>query len=554
MTAAARSRSCVRGRRRSGPSSTRPPSREGAYFDNFMRRAVKACTLREESSRLGSHTPRIFTPPLRELTPETSMGFSVIEFAHDVVGVELIPWQQELLIRALELDRTGRKFRFRTIVLLVGRQNGKSTVVQMLTLWALYVLGTKLVIGTAQDLDVAETLWGECVEIVESVDDLAEQLKGIVRVNGKKSLDLLGGEKYKVKAANRKAGRGLSGDLIILDELREHTSWNAWGAVTKTAMARAKAQVWCMSNAGDDASVVLMTLRNKAHQALGDPDGICADSTVGEGDDTLGLFEWSARPGCSVLDRDEWPAANPSLGYTMAESSLASAAATDPEPIFRTECLCQWVTGMIEGPFGEGAWEACQDPASEIPGDAPISFAVDVNWDRGSAYIGVAGIREDGRPHVEIAAGRPGGDWIEWVPEWFSEFVDAEHPARVVVQGRGCPAASLLQPLAEVEGLEVIPWQGTDLAIGCGLFFDRVVAARTEGSVLAPLAHRGQEALDLPARTAAQRHYGDGWYWDRRNSPHNAAPLVAATEALWDQLTNTAEESSIFEEGPQDIF
>lgn len=482
------------------------------------------------------------------------MGYSVIEFSHDVAGIELLPWQQSLLIRALELRKDGRRLRFRTVLLLVGRQNGKSTVVQVLTLWAMYVLGTRLVIGTAQDLDIAETLWGEVVEIVEAVPDLEDLLKQVVRVNGKKSLSLKGGEQYKVRASNRRGGRGLSGDLIVLDELREHTNWDAWGAITKTMMARPRAQAWCMSNAGDDASVVLMSLRKKAHLALGDPDGICADDAVGEADDSLAIFEWSAAPGRGVWDRDGWCEANPSLGFTMAEDSLASAAATDPEPVFRTECMCQWVTGLVEGPFGEGAWEACGDPSGTIPDDAPLSFSVDVNWDRGSAFIGVCGIREDGRPQVEVAAGRPGGDWIEWIPEWFRGFVSPDHPARVVVQGRGCPAASLVQPLSEVEGLEVVLWQGSDLAIGCGLLYDRVLASLGDAGGLLPLAHRGQEALDLAARTASQRVYGDGWYWDRRNSPHNASPLVAVTEALWDQLTNAPAAPSIFEDGPIDLF
>ena len=553
------SRSSARVRPASGPSKRRPKpkppaSDAGAYYDRFMARAVKACTMREESSRFGRTEPRICTKPLRELTPETSMGYSVIEFSHTVVGIELLPWQQALVIRALELRPDGRRFRFRTLLLLVGRQNGKSTVVQVLTLWAMYVLGVALVIGTAQDLDIAETLWGEVVEIVESVDELAAQMKNVVRVNGKKSLDLRGGEKYKVRAANRRGGRGLSGDLIVLDELREHTNWDAWGAITKTTMARPRAQVWCMSNAGDDSSVVLMSLRKKAHMALGDPDGICKDEAVGEAGDSLGIFEWSAGPKRGIWDRAGWEEANPSLGYTMAEDSLASSAATDPDPVFLTECLCRWVDDLTQGPFGEGAWEACGDPRGTIPDDAPVTFAVDVNWDRGSAYIGVCGMREDGRPQVEIATGRPGGDWIEWVPEWFAGFVDEDHPARVVVQAKGCPAASLVQPLSEVEGLEVVLWQGSDLAIGCGLFYDRVAAGVGDAGGLPPLAHRGQEALTLAARSAAQRVFGDGWYWDRRNSPHNASPLVAVTEALWDQLTNAPEAPSIYEEGPLDLY
>ena len=36
--------------------------------------------------RYGCETPRVFTPPLRELTEQTSLGFQCIEFAADVCG------------------------------------------------------------------------------------------------------------------------------------------------------------------------------------------------------------------------------------------------------------------------------------------------------------------------------------------------------------------------------------------------------------------------------------------------------------------------------------
>ena len=52
---------------------------------------------------IGKEVPRIFTPPLRELTPDTSIGFEVIDFAKDVLEMELIPWQKWLLIHALEV-------------------------------------------------------------------------------------------------------------------------------------------------------------------------------------------------------------------------------------------------------------------------------------------------------------------------------------------------------------------------------------------------------------------------------------------------------------------
>ncbi|MGC8030476.1 hypothetical protein ACP3WD_24860, partial [Salmonella enterica] len=68
---------------------------------------------------------------------------------------------------------------------------------------------------------------------------------------------------------------GFSGDLILFDELREQRNWLAWGAVTKSTMARPHALILAMSNAGDVMSVVLKQLRRIAHLALGDPDGIC---------------------------------------------------------------------------------------------------------------------------------------------------------------------------------------------------------------------------------------------------------------------------------------
>ena len=41
----------------------------------------------------GIETPRIYTPPLRELTPDTSLGFEIIDFAETVLHIDLIPWQ-----------------------------------------------------------------------------------------------------------------------------------------------------------------------------------------------------------------------------------------------------------------------------------------------------------------------------------------------------------------------------------------------------------------------------------------------------------------------------
>lgn len=488
----------------------------------------------------------MFTPTLRELTPETSAGFACIEFSEQVLGISLFPWQRWLLVHALELVEDGT-FRFRTVVILVARQNGKSTLAQVLALFFLYVRSAGLVIGTAQNLDIAEEVWSGAVEIAEDVPELAEEIKRVTRVNGKKALELATGPRYKVQAANRRGGRGLSGDLVILDELREHQNWDAWGAVTKTTLARRYAQIWALSNAGDATSVVLRHLRKVAHSAVGDPDGLnreigeitpvvedAPDEALDfdEDDDSLGIFEWSAPPGCAIDDRDGWAAANPSLGYTLTERALTSAMRTDPEWVFRTECLCQWSDGTLEGPFPPGAWDAGVDPLSEIPEREALSFAVDVSADRGHAHVAVAGRRADGDWHVEIVASRVGTDWV--VP-WFAERASLEHQMRCVLQARGAPVSGLADELRQVDGLEVVEWQGAALGIGCGRLWDMVAGHVVDGQSPALVWHRPQPVLDVAAAVAVTKPIGDGaWLWDRVKSPADISPVVAVTAALWD--------------------
>lgn len=509
---------------------------------------------------LGHEVPRVFTPPLRRLTKRTSAGFACIEFSEDVLGVILYPWQKWFLIHALELLPDGT-FRFRTVILLVARQNGKSTLAQVLALFFMYVRAARLVIGTAQNLDIAEEVWQGAVEIAEDCEDTAAEIAKVNHTNGKKSLDLVSGERYKVQTASRRGGRGLSGDLVLLDELREHQSWDAWGAITKTTMARAMAMIIGLSNAGDASSIVLRYLRKMAHASLGDPDGINSDGlsvelleavpaeiaddvhAIDSTDDSLAIFEWSAPPGCSLDDRDGWAAANPSLGHGgFTERAIASARKTDPEWVFRTEVLCQWNDGTNDGPFPPGSWEAGTDPDSSIPPANPVTFCIDTEHDRTRTFIAAAGRRADQDVHVEIVAARYGSGWVI---DWCKERASAASPLRVVVQARGAPVSGLIHDLSELDHVTVVEWGGPDLGGACGKFYDAVKAHQwtpdpTENETAADhpvrVWHLPQPVLDLAAGTAVTKPLGEAWAWNRKASPYGAAPLMAATGAAWDIL------------------
>lgn len=526
----------------------------------------------------GKAEPRVYTPPLRPLeprSPETekwTLGYDVIDFAEQVMKVSLYPWQKWLLVHMLELLADG-SLRFRTVVVLIARQNGKSTLSQVLAIWITCVWGWPLVLGTAQDLETAEEVWSGAVDMVEENEELSGLIERVVKVNGKKALELTNKTRYKVKAANRKAGRGFTGNLILLDELREHQNWDAWGAITKTTMAQLEALVLALSNAGDITSVVLKYLRAMGHEGAGDPDGICAQGedlapsvidleldAASEGDedeydddeyeqdaDTLGLFEWSAKPGCSKWDREGWAQANPSVGWNPAftERTIAAACKTDPEWVFRTEVLCQWPDGVLVGPFPPGVWEEGQNVPEEGPDGTPmmadedritsdVCAGISQSINREFTYLAFAGYRADGRPQVEIVAARRGNGWVNG---YLMNPRRRERITGLSGQTKGAQESELLQDLTEASerpdeafNVPVTPWQGTDLTNGWARFKDAV----TERS----LRHHKQPPLDLAATTAVEKQFSGGATLpDHKASPADIAPLMAAVAAFW-LLTN----------------
>lgn len=510
----------------------------------------------------GLEEPRIWTPPLRELTPETSLGFDAIEFAEKVLETELYPWQKWLLIHALEIEGdldTGWRFRFRVVNVLVSRQNGKTTLGEVLALFFLLVLGLD-VLGAAHSLQLASEVWERCVKVLDEDEDLRWRIDKVRRANGKEELVLNNGARYRVvsvSASSTDAARGQHANLIMLDELRTHKSWDAYTAIYNTMMARGNGMLWCMSNAGDASSIVLRHLRLSAHKALGDPDGEWRRYAESLGpamdddgeeveipDETLGIFEWSAPPECGKWDIEAWKQANPALGYGgLTLRNLRAAASQPDETKFRTENLCQWVVARIEPPFPVGAWDAGTDKDSSIAPDSRLSFGLDISGDRTMGYIAVCGRRADRNFHVEVVEARKG---IGWIVEWFRQrALKPEYLGMTVaLQGNGAPASILTETLMTIDGLEVVEVVGKDLGGYCGLFYDAVCACdpKTE-SDSTPVYHRPGAAKDIAASAAKTKKLGDQWTFDRWSSQVDVSPLMACSMAFG--LAKTSENRKV---------
>ena len=496
---------------------------------------------------LGYTEPRIYTPPLRDLTEETTLGYMCIEYMTKVLGKKLYPWQEWSLIHALEITGDIRKswrFRFRTILIEVARQNGKTVDSEGFASFFLNVLGVKSVFGTSLSLDKAEEVWEAVVADQENTPDLSGEIERVVRTNGSKRLILKGGRVYKVGAPTRRAGRGDSNDLVLLDEVREHRDWETWSAAVASTNAKPNGLVICFSNAGDPDSIVLRQLRSQAIAAI---EGTNATDFGGEVDAaTLGLFEWSSPDDAATDDIDALAHANPAMGYgLLTERALLANRMTFPENKFRSECMCQQVETILPQPFPDGSWDACLDATSTIPPESDLYFGIDLSNDRRWTSIGVCGLREDGNWHVEVVARAVG---TEWAIDWFRARA-LKGRMRLAFQGRGAPVTGLAEQICTIKNVERYAIEGSDLASGWGRFWDGVAAsdpALPRGGD--KIYHLEQPILDTPAKTMQVRQMGGGVALpDRRKSPDDIAPLFACIMAFAAATKIEKENNKIYE-------
>ena len=500
---------------------------------------------------MGKTVPRIFTPPLRELTEETSLGFACVAYAREVLNKNLYPWQEWALIHMMEI--TGElggewQFRFRTVLFLISRQNGKTVLSEVIASFFLNVLCVDSVFGTSLSLDKAEEVWEAVVQDQESIPSLKSELQRVGRTNGSKKLVLTGLRQYKVGAPTRRAGRGDSNDLVMLDEVREQRDWETWSAAVASTVAKPNGLVVCFSNAGDPDSVVLRQLRETAIQSI---DGSQAGDFGGDVDsNTLGLFEWSADDGAPTDDIEALAQANPALGYGyLTERALMSNRATFPEAKFRSECMCQQVATILPQPFPDGAWDGGVDPSSSIMPESQLYFGIDLSQDRKWTSIGVCGLRDDGQWHIEVVARRTG---TEWAIDWFRARAIKQR-MKLAFQGRGAPVCGLAEQICTIDGVERIAIEGADLPTGWGKFWDGIAASAPVIPGESPrggarIFHLPQPVLDAPARTMQTRQLGGGAEVpDRMKSPDDIAPLFACVMAFTAATMVSKEKSKIYQ-------
>ena len=428
----------------------------------------------------------------------------------------LIPWQSFVSDVAMEVDPASGLLAYRTVVVTVPRQSGKTKEELSVATHRCVAWPGQTVTYTAQTRVKAREKWED--DHVPALEASPYGRRGMFRTRKTTGMEAVlwsNGSKYGIESTTEKAGHGDTLDLGFIDEAFAHVDARTEQSMKPAMLTRAQPQLWIVSTAGTPASVYL---RSKV-------DAGRARCRAGRSS-SVAYFEWGAPKDADPADPATWWACMPALGWTVTEDAVRAAyeelAGEGKLAEFRRAYLNQWLDEVPE------EWliiprQAWMDLRADPVPHGQVAISADVTPDHKAGSIVAAWQRPDGHMDVELIEHRAGTSWL---PGRLAEIVRKHRPVATVIDGAaGPPAGSLVD---EIEGLrvEVTRPNVRELTEGCGRFFDAVMDSQS-------LRHNGHPDLDAAVAGATKRDLGDGWAWSRKATDVDISPLVAATLAVW---------------------
>jgi phage terminase large subunit-like protein len=303
---------------------------------------------------------------------------------------KLMPYQEWVLKDMMSVDKKN-SYRRKTCLLLISRQNGKSFLGRVRVIWGMFYGDEKKIIIMSANRATSLMLFREIAWTIESTPELKAMTKAIRYANGGERIELLNGATLDVISDNSSSPRGRTADFLWIDEIRE-ISEEGYKAAVPVTRARANAQTFLTSNAGDHFSSVLNSLVERAKDYP---------------PETFGYYEYSAPQYCKIditLDsfwRDAVAPSNPALSFTITRESIEEAIATNPIEQTRTETLCQWIDSL-QSPWPHGVLEETSDNTLEMTVGAYTVFGFDVSPSRRNASLVAGQLLPDGRIGIGI--------------------------------------------------------------------------------------------------------------------------------------------------------
>lgn len=454
--------------------------------------------------------PRFFTPRNPE---RKTLGGGVGKIMTALKNPPM-PYQDDFLRTACEIDPNTGKFFYRRVILILPRQGGKTSMSRAKVSHRALTTPDALMLYTAQDRNKARKRLEKNFYKPLKASPLEAFLGKPRWQAGSEALRFTTGAELGIDAVGEKTGHG---DTLIeahIDEAYAHKDSTVEGGIGPTMITVPGSQLWVVSAAGHQDSNYLMGYRDMGR------------ALVESGRESRTLYwEYSAPEDADPLDPATAMGAHPAITHTVPLDDVMDAIRNSTNPAEEHRAYYGWWPKPKAPPrvIPTLAWEQAYVP-EDIDSWSGIPFySIDVNPDREWSSIALAATPTDpaARVYLELYDRMVGTAGV--VPAM--KMLRAEFGGDLVAMDGNGAATSLAKDL-EDEGFTVIKVPGPQRIIACGGFYDDAL----DNKMRYPNDSTANDAM----AAAQKQNVGQGaWIFSRGRSLQDISALYALVFARW---------------------
>lgn len=401
----------------------------------------------------------------------------------------LYNYQKWLLKHALEVYPEGHPkagiLRYRQVLILIARQNGKTEIGAGAGIYGLRRTPGDQIIGVAASAQQAGVLYERTMQAIERTPALKKRFKKLTRTRGIRSLE---GSSYEIRASKGESLQGVPIEMGFIDEVHI-VKEDLHQAMLAGLGGRDNAILLMISTAGDDTSSLLNKLQEKGEAAL------LEDPATNR----FGYFVYEAPEAKIPEDLEtlkEWlKLANPKIaeGHQDIENLLTDIQTMHPSDVIRYHLNRR--TNAVNSFISLEDWNALKRPTgTELPKETPVIFSIERTREWSHATITATTKAKDGKIHTEILASivNPTEDQLLKI------CVDLKKHKPLAYVLDGYRFKGLAKALKE-KGLICYAYSGSEVAQACSVFYAKLKTKQ--------LIHAGDPLLidQIPSCTAVAK-------------------------------------------------
>ena len=463
-------------------------------------------------------SPTRFTPPLTEdfkadidfllYDPDTGErpgGLENLWTTANGAGFKFDAWQIGLLRAITELTPDGN-LRWRSCLVSVPRQNGKTELVSALGIWALARQNNAFNVSLASTAEQARLVYDRVQRIISSNPALDRQITKLTDTRGIRHEN---GTKYEIKAAKANTLQGIPISVAIVDEVHLVDA-RAWDAVVSGTGSRPNTLVVGITTAGNEESELLMRLYENADKALS-----------GE-QNRFGAWIWEASETIVPKDNDHLLRllleANPALQAGRIDPAILipDVRSLPDEDIVRYR-LNRFVNSSNKTFIPLEMWHRAERGIDDVLPEGELVFAIDMTPKWTHATIAVA-VKVDDVIHTELV--------VSMVGPTLDKLLNVCHqlmqhgPRTLVMDSR---TLKDLYTELDLRGYPVKLFNVGDSARAAALFYERL-AKET-------LRHAPDPLLTNQIPRTVRKVVGEGYTISRKDSSVEVDSVIATVMA-----------------------